>query len=238
MLDISIVIPARNEEKYLPICLKSIFEAQKNTNLKIEIICVVNRSNDRTEEIARSFNCRVIKNDSKNLSKIRNSGIYEANGKYIITIDADSRMSKGMLLKVKNILDSNKYIGGGVAIWPERFSIGIFLTAMFLLPIIIRHRISGGLFFFSKKSFNEINGFDENLVSVEDIDFAKRLKAYGKSKNMKFANVFREYIITSCRKFDILGDWYLLKNPKFFISILKGTNQKDANKFWYDFPRE
>lgn len=235
--DISIVIPARNEEKYLPNCLEAIKRAEEVAKLNVEIICVVNRSTDKTEEIARAAGCKVVKSEAKNLSIIRNSGVKEASAKYIVTIDADSIMSKAMLKKVKQLLDGDKYIGGGVMIFPERYSLGIILTAICLVPLIMKYQISGGMFFFRKGDFNDISGFDEKKVSVEDIDFAIRLKKYGKRRKQRYATILTESITTSCRKFDHFGDWYLLKNPKFFWRILFANSQDDANKYWYDIPR-
>ena len=70
---ISIVIPAHNEEKYIGKCLESILKASKSFENQVEIIVVLNRCTDRTEEIAKSYNCILLKNSDKNLSKIRNS---------------------------------------------------------------------------------------------------------------------------------------------------------------------
>ncbi|MFO7674465.1 MAG: hypothetical protein R6V74_12220, partial [Lutibacter sp.] len=46
----------------------------------------------------------------------------------LVTIDADSRMSRNMLTEIDRLLRTGKYIGGGVAVWPERWSLGIVLT--------------------------------------------------------------------------------------------------------------
>ncbi|MCB0318164.1 MAG: hypothetical protein KDD56_05360, partial [Bdellovibrionales bacterium] len=85
--------------------------------------------------------------------------------------------------------------------------------------------------------FEAISGFNEELITLEDVDFARRLKAYGKAKGLKFAMLFKSYIITSTRKFDKFGDWFFFKNPKLILAIFKGHNQEAANKVWYDFER-
>ena len=234
---ISIVIPARNEEKFLPECLDAIQKASKHIRESIEIVVVLNRCTDATEAIAQSNGCKIVQDESKNLSHIRNSGIRAASGDWIITIDADSRMSEYMLAHVVHVLSNPKIVGGGVLILPERWSLGILLTGLCLVPIILFYGISGGLFFFRKADFDAIDGFNEQLASVEDIDFAKRLKRHGKSASRRFVNLYRSHIRTSCRKFDRLGDWYFLKRPFLFMSILKGRNQSAADNFWYDFER-
>ena len=173
----SIVIPARNEEAYLASCLKAIEQSAQKTELSYEVIVVVNRCTDKTEEIARNAGCKIVKTEVKNLSIIRNLGAAEAIGEIIITIDADSRMSKGMLTHIAKTIESNKYIGGGVMMYTDRMSLGIFLTGFVLFALFaVFDPIFGGLFFCKREDFEAINGFDESLVSVEDIDFAKRHK--------------------------------------------------------------
>ncbi|HBI99745.1 MAG TPA: glycosyl transferase family 2, partial [Lysinibacillus sp.] len=84
----SIVIPAHNEEKYIGKCIESILKASKPFENEVEIIVVLNRCTDKTEEIAKSYNCIVLKNNDKNLSKIRNAAVEIARGEIIVTIDA------------------------------------------------------------------------------------------------------------------------------------------------------
>lgn len=42
------------------------------------------------------------------------------------------------------------------------------------------------------------------------------------------------YIVTSCRKFDRFGDWYLFKNPLLVKRIFSGQDRKAADHFYYD----
>jgi glycosyltransferase involved in cell wall biosynthesis len=236
-MQFSIVIPARNEEKHLQKCLDSIYDSINLTKLDYEIVVVINRCSDKTEEIAKSNHCIIVHSDKKNLSAIRNAGADAASGKILVTIDADSRVSKNMFSNIYKVISTKRYIGGGVMIFPERLSLGIFLTGLSLVPITIWHRILGGLFFVLLKDFREIGGFNEEYFSAEDIEFAKRLKSHGKNKNKKFSLLFSSYIITSCRKFDHFGDWYFLINYKEMLSLFKGNNIKSADKIWYEIER-
>ncbi|EKS8366856.1 glycosyltransferase, partial [Bacillus cereus] len=93
----SIIIPAHNEEKYIRKCLDSIAKASEAYKEQTEVIVVLNRCTDKTEEIAKSYNCVTLKNNDKNLSKIRNAGAKIANGEIIVTIDADTIMTESML---------------------------------------------------------------------------------------------------------------------------------------------
>lgn len=232
---ISIIIPARDEEKYLPKCLAALQESAKLIPNPIEVIVVLNRCTDRTEEIAAAAGCRIVSDDTKNLAHIRNSGVRAAKGGIIVTVDADSRVSKNMLSEIVRALGSEKVVGGGVLIIPERWSLGIIVSGLLLLPLVIWYRISGGLFFFRPADFEAISGFDESLSSVEDIDFAKRLKRHARSQGRRFVTLYRTSLVTSCRKFDRFGDWYFVLRPWLLISLLKGRNQAAADKVWYDF---
>lgn len=235
---LSVVIPARNEEYYLPRALHAIRKSgDRLVHCDYEIVVVVNRSTDQTESIARENGCVVVKQDGKNLSAIRNAGVIASSGEFVITVDADSIVSTSMLPDVEKALTNQKIIGGGVLILPERWSLGILMTGLALVPIALWYRISCGLFFFRKTDFLAIGGFDEGLVSVEDIDFAKRLRAYGAATQRRFRTLFSSFITTSCRKFDKFGDWYFITNPSESLRLLGGKDQSLADKIWYDFER-
>ncbi|CAG9612303.1 hypothetical protein BACCIP111899_01476 [Bacillus rhizoplanae] len=234
-IKISIIIPAHNEERYIGKCLESILKASKLTKNQVEIIVVLNRCTDRTEEIAKSYKCITIKNNDKNLSKIRNAGVEIARGEIILTIDADTQMNEHVLSKAEENLTTGKYIGGGVTGKFERMSLGIFVSTLLLIgPLLFKYgAISVGIFWCYKKDFKSIKGFNENMLMAEDADFAKRLKAWGKKKGKKYGTI-QNGMITSSRKFDKHGDWVLLKRPKMILAYLKGTDQKYADEAYYE----
>jgi len=236
-MQFSIVIPARNEEKFLPSCLDSIKISCALANVTYEIIVVLNRCTDRTEEIALEYGCRVVVDDTKNLSHIRNSGAKVALGDIIVTVDADSRVSKNMFKTILSKMNSGKFIAGGVMIIPERISLGILCSAICMAPVALRYGIQCGVFFVSKNDYFKIGGFNEDLYSAEDVDFARRLKELGRQQGKKYCMWSLAYIITSCRKFDKLGDWYFLKNYKESLALLRSSDRKAADKIWYDFER-
>ena len=240
MQKISIIIPTRNEEKSLPRCLSAIRQAQQYAGeqslpLDVEIVVVINRCTDATESIAVQAGCVVVHEDAKNLSIIRNAGVRASSADFVITVDADSYMSKNMLLLVARNLQRLDVVGGGVLILPERWSLGIFLTILALVPIALWYRISGGLFYFRRTDFEAINGFNPELVSVEDIDFARRLRALGAKTKRRFISIYSAWIITSTRKFDTFGDWFFLLNFRESVRLFTGKDSKAANKIWYDF---
>jgi glycosyltransferase involved in cell wall biosynthesis len=233
----SVLIPARNEENFLPRCLDSIKAAATPFPDQVEIVVALNRCTDRTEEIAVKCGAKVVREDGRNLAKIRNSAAKAATGEIIVTIDADSRMTSNMLMEIDRLLQTGKFIGGGVVIRPERWSLGIFVTVMLLAVLLLWKRVSGGLFWCLREDFEAIGGFRENLVSLEDLDFAKRLKVYGKSQGKRFTTIRKAHIVTSCRKWDTFGDWYLLLNPRLVRRLLRGESQEEADHFYYNVER-
>ncbi|MFM8215177.1 MAG: glycosyltransferase, partial [Pirellula sp.] len=95
-MKLSVVTPAHNEERHLAACVSSVIESARHAAIDFEHIIVLNRCNDRTEEIAVSLGCRIVREDARNLSRIRNAGVSAATGEIIVTIDADSVMSRNM----------------------------------------------------------------------------------------------------------------------------------------------
>lgn len=237
----SIIIPAHNEEKYITACLESIKLAEQEVpDCRVQIIVAANRCTDKTAEIARKFGAQVIDNQDKCISMIRNAGVRAAEGDIIVTIDADSRMTKGSLKEIAEMLESGKYVGGGTRSKFERVSLGILCSGAYvafnLIPIMWKHKaaLSGGMFWCYKRDFEKIGGFDESLVSLEDMDFAARLNKLGVSRGQKYGTLKKSYILTSSRKFDEFGDWYLIKNRKLTKRIFTGKDREAADGFYYD----
>lgn len=237
----SVVIPAHNEEKYIGKCLRSVRSAAKYVKPeKVEIIVVANRCTDKTAAISKHYGARVVVNDDKCIAAIRNTGVKAAKGDIIVTIDADSMMTKYSLYEIKEMLESGRYIGGGTNPKFDRMSIGIAFSSMYvavnLLPIMIKNKgyLSGAMFWLYKRDFEAIKGFDESLVSLEDMDFAVRLNKLGISKGLKYGTLKRSYILTSSRKFDEFGDWYLIKNRKLTKRIFTGKDRQAADEFYYN----
>ena len=239
----SVIIPAHNEELFIEPCLEAIEKAEKPPGSEYEIIVVLNRCTDRTEEIARAHKARIVRENAKVLSVIRNAGANQAKHAVIMTIDADSIMSGNMFMEVYRHLESGKYIGGGVSIDLERWSFPLWLTNKLLNLVILVTGISGGLYWCYKSDFDAIGGFSEDVRVGEDVDFAHRLKRYGKKQKKRFATIRKAKIVTSCRKFDVLGDTVLLRyffNPLNLLRLITGKTGKlgcngFAEDYFYDF---
>ncbi len=239
-MKISIVIPAHNEEKYIGKCLSSIHQQLIPADMEVEIIVVLNRCTDKTGDIAKSHGAIIVSDDAKNLSAIKNTGVSHASAEWIITIDADSWMSQGVLAEIYQYVKSPHCLGGGIRIKPERLSLGIFVGyAMMLIPAFFL-RLSFGMYWFKKKDFDGIGGFDENRHIAEDVDFLKRLKCYGRQSGKRHTIISRAFITTSCRKFDEFGDWHFVRlfgNPCRIKRAISGNERKYLDRNWYEVKR-
>lgn len=237
----SVIIPAHNEEKYIGKCIRAVRSAAKYVSPEeVEIVVSADRCTDRTERIAEHYGAVVTRNEIRSISAVRNAGVRASHGKIIVTVDADSLMTKGALREIKELLDSGRYIGGGTNPKFDRMSLGIACSALYvavnLIPVMMRNGgyLSGAMFWTRREDFEAVGGFDESLVSLEDMDFASRLKKLGASRGLRYGTLKRSYVTTSSRKFDQFGDWYLIKNRRLTKRIFTGRDREAADEFYYD----
>ena len=120
-MKVSVIIPAHNEEEYLPGGLTAVAAAAEICPGEVETVVVLNRCTDRTEEIAREAGVVTVREDSKNLSLIRNAGVAASTGEIVVTIDADSRLHPHFL---RIAVDSTR----------ERLSVGCFCLPRTMVP--------------------------------------------------------------------------------------------------------
>lgn len=86
--EISVVIPAYNEEDNILKTLSSL--SASTTKKRLEIIVVNNNSVDRTEELAIATGVTCIRETKQGITQARNAGLAVAKGKYIVNADADT----------------------------------------------------------------------------------------------------------------------------------------------------
>lgn len=103
--NISIVIPARNEEKSLKILLKKFDKFKKYYE---EIIIVDGKSVDKTISVAREFGCKIIKQKKLGYGDAIIQGVNQVKTKYFIIFDADGSKDPIYLKKFSNELKKNR----------------------------------------------------------------------------------------------------------------------------------
>ena len=94
VMSLSVIVPAFNEELYLPETLRNINKAisflEGRAKVDVEVIVVDNASTDRTPEIARSLGAKVVHESIHNIGRVRNIGAGIATGDVLIFVDADT----------------------------------------------------------------------------------------------------------------------------------------------------
>jgi len=89
--DYSVVIPAYNEEEYLPSTLRSLDKVlRKIPQFRGEVIVVNNGSTDRTAQIAEQYGAKVVEETNRGIGRARNRGAAMAKGETLIFLDADT----------------------------------------------------------------------------------------------------------------------------------------------------
>jgi glycosyltransferase involved in cell wall biosynthesis len=200
---VSIIVPAFNEEDYLPNCLKSI---KNQTYQNIEIIVADNLSTDKTPKIAKEFGAKLVRVKQKNASVVRNEGAKSASSKILFFIDADCILENFYVEKmVKELSDKVVLSHGGICCYDSEFHNFLWTFNRWFKPHVYTSGRNGACLW--KKTFWEIGGYNENLNPLEgyreDLDLGKRiLKKFGLSSIKYCPSVL---IGTSSRREKVFG---------------------------------
>lgn len=100
-MDLSIIVPVYNVEKYIRPCIESIFK-QGLDDADYEVIIINDGTKDRSMEmiadiISQHDNIKVINQENLSLSVARNNGIDIAEGEYILMPDSDDLLIENSL---------------------------------------------------------------------------------------------------------------------------------------------
>lgn len=94
MVDISIIVPVYNAEKYIKKCMDSLVKQSKK---ELEFIIVNDGSTDHSEKMIQSYQdarIKYFKNKNQGIGKTRNFGIEQACGKYLMFLDSDDYLEQ------------------------------------------------------------------------------------------------------------------------------------------------
>ncbi len=209
---ISVVIPAYNEEQFLPSCLLSL--KRQDYPGGFEIIVVDNNSTDRTAQIAASFGAQVILETKKGPAAARQRGANAARGDIIAFIDADtcapinwlSRINRHFQQHPHTVVVSGPYAFQDTNILNRGGSYllnFVFISLDHYFRKVCRKggALWGANFAVRRISFEKVGGFDTSIPFYgEDYELSLRLKDVGKSDLMHFL-----FVTTSARRVRYLG---------------------------------
>tara|TARA_Y100000590_G_scaffold280684_1_gene315340 strand:- start:423 stop:1322 length:900 start_codon:yes stop_codon:yes gene_type:complete len=207
MMDISIIIVSYNVKEYIISCIESIYKHSKS-NHSFEIIVIDNNSKDgTTDSLEKEFpKISLIKNKyNAGFSIAANQGVKSCQGKYIFILNPDTLIVEDVLGKLINAAKNQKKLGAlgpslvdDNEVFQQSFwrnpSIINTLLSIFHLDLLNYKKnykdkrfntisnvetISGAALFLPRTTFNKLNGFNEKLFWMEDVDLCFRLNQLG-----------------------------------------------------------
>jgi hypothetical protein len=156
MLDVSIIIVARNIRQLLHDCLKSVYEKTRDVNF--EVIYVDNASGDASVQMVKEQFAEVgiIKNDeNKGFTKASNQGIEVSKGRYVLLLNSDTILLDNAIARTVGFADANPdaAVFGCKVLNPDRTIqrtcfmypsvLNMFLAATYLYKTFPKNRFFG-----------------------------------------------------------------------------------------------
>lgn len=247
---ISLVIPAFNEERYLPALLDSVDAARCHYSFgkaEVEVVVADNSSTDRTAEIARERGCVVAPVKKPAIAASRNGGAKIATGHIVAFVDADCTIHPETFNVIDRTMARPNAVAGGTSARFDRSSLGIRITTLIGETIFHFANLDIGVVFCRRKDWEAVGGYNEDLLCAEDVEFLVALKKLGKARGQRFIRATGARATTSARKFETRGDWHYfrLAPPTAVFSMLfnRSALQRQMgaariSEYWYDVRKE
>jgi len=231
---ISFVVPAYNEEALIGRTLEAINRAAQCCDEPYEIVVADDASTDGTSGVAEANGARVIRVINRQIAGTRNAGAREARGDKLVFVDADTVVNADVVRAAIDAMNCGA-VGGGSAV---SFDGRVPPYAKVMQPTLVKlFRATGiacGCFLFcTRRAFEAVGGFDEELFASEEIWMSQGLKRQG-----RFV-VLRESVVTSGRKLRMYTGIQVLR--VFFGVIIggpKALKKRDGLELWYSGHRE
>lgn len=237
--ELSIIIPAFNEEKLLSETLAQIkLAADVFTGIgwETELIVCDNNSTDRTADIARAAGANVVFEPVNQISRARNSGAAAATGDWLVFVDADSHPNAGLFTDMAKEIQSGKCIAGGSTFhWDQEN----FLTAL-MMPILNvgfrwRQFLHGPFIFVESATFRKLGGFSLETFAGEDLELGWRFHKLAKETGKRFVILHRHPILTSARRLKERSPLVSFKMLYYILFVPRRIKiSREKARRWYD----
>ena len=190
---VTVVVPARNEERFIEECLRSICA---QTYEDIEILVVDGASDDSTADIVRAMarddaRINLLTNAQRVIPVSLNIAVRAATGQWLVRVDAHSTVPPTYIAQAVEHLASGKWggVGGrkdGVGKTPQGRAIAVAMSSKFGVGNSTYHHgtevqtvdhIPFGTYPLSV--IRSVGGWDENLRVNQDFEFDHRVREAG-----------------------------------------------------------
>ena len=178
---LTVVIPAKNEESYLPKLLASL----KRQTVQPEAVIVADaQSTDKTREIAKQFGAMVVEGAMPGVG--RNRGAAVATSSLILFLDADVELTDATFIeRALKEMEKRGLDAATCEIEPmeagkvDKFMYGAYNRYTKALQHVFAH--APGFCIFARRAIHEqIGGFDESITFCEDHDYVQRAAKVGR----------------------------------------------------------
>ncbi len=233
------MIPAHNEEELLPRLLDTVDEARRRYRHgfgAVQLIVADNESTDGTAIVARDRGCSVVEVAERRIATVRNRGACTAEGSILCFVDADMQIHPESFNAIQDCVESGRFVAGATGVKLERFSPGIAVTYVLFMPFVWATRMDTGVVFCRRADFEAVGGYDERRHFGEDVQLLVDLRRLGRKRNQKLVRLRTVKAISSCRKFDIHGEWHYFTDLFKLFPLMVGSPSMSndfAKKYWY-----
>ncbi len=236
----SVIIPAYNEEQWLPRTLTALREAMEPLSLHGEVIVVDNNSTDRTPQIAREENARVVFEPVNQISRARNTGARVAQGRYLIFLDADTIVSSALLQTALDNLSGGRCCGGGSLVDFDKPVRPLARKSLDLWNwVSLKFGFAAGCFIYClREGFEAVGGFSQKVYASEEIWFSSRLQSWGNLKQKPFHMITFPRVITSSRKLEWFSPLQLGLTALITTVFPFSLRFRNACSVWYWRPKK
>jgi len=239
----SVVIPAYNEERYLPRLLESIEVARDNYpdgREQVEVIVGDNDSTDATAQVAAAHGARVVHVAKRRIGAARNGAARASQGEILCFIDADSAVHPNTFKVIDEAMETGRYVWGVTGATFERWSVPLFITSCVCKSIVLVTRLDIGLWFCRREDFEAVGGYDDARFYAEDVLLPLALRRLGRTRNQRLVRIPKVKAIASTRKFDQFGEWHYFSMMGHALKSWLTNNWDDellAEEYWYNSGR-
>jgi glycosyltransferase involved in cell wall biosynthesis len=201
-VDLSVVIPCKNEARHLPGMLDSL--ARQEWRGSWDVVIVDNGSTDDTRAIAEGYRNRlsmllVDARDGRGAADARNRGVRHCNGVKLVFLDADDHVAEGYIAAMAAALDRAPVVCARAGFellnahwvresWPNSWQQTEPLNIFRFLPFG-----GAGTLGVLRSIFEEVGGFDPSVPALEEADLCWRIQLAGHPAPVLVPDAVLEY---------------------------------------------